>query len=215
VPPRRTPRDPERVMAEERPGVVLASASITRRAILEASGVSFITDPAAVDEAGIKAAMAADGARAEDCALELARLKAARLSPRHAGRLVIGADQILDLEGVWFDKPENRDRARETLTALRGKTHGLATAACIFRDGTRIWHHIETPRLTMRNFTDAFLDRYLDTAGDEILASVGAYRLEGTGVQLFSRIEGSYFTILGLPLLALLDFLRANGVVME
>lgn len=201
--------------AGPRAQVVLASASITRQGLLERSGVAFVTAPAAVDETAIKEAMAADGAGAEDCALELARLKAARIAPRYPGALVIGADQILDLDGRWFDKPHDLAGARKTLLALRGKTHCLATAACIFRDGAQIWHHFETPELTMRAFTDAFLDEYLAVAGESVLSSVGAYRLEDIGVQLFSRIEGSYFTILGLPLLALLDFLRANAVVME
>lgn len=202
-------------MVQGEPRVVLASASIARRALLEASGVAFTADAAQMDEAGIKAAMVADRAPAEDCALALARMKAERISPRYPGALVIGADQILDLDGLWFDKPEDSSQARENLIALRGRTHRLVTAACIFRDGTQIWHHLQSPELTMRDFTDAFLERYLEDAGDEVLTSVGAYRLEGIGVQLFSRIEGDYFTILGLPLLAVLDFLRANRVVME
>jgi septum formation protein len=201
--------------AAPRPQVVLASASITRQEILKRSGVDFETVPAAVDEAAIKESMAGGGARAEDCALELARLKAARISARFPGVLVIGADQILDLDGRWFDKPPDLAAARESLGALRGKTHRLATAACIFRDGAQIWHHLESPELTMRAFSDEFLDDYLSEAGESILSSVGAYRLEDVGVQLFSRIEGSYFTILGLPLLALLDFLRVNAVVTE
>lgn len=201
--------------AEPAVEVVLASASITRQDLLQRCGVRFVTVPARVDETAVKEAMAAEGARAEDCALELARLKAARVSRRYPGALVIGADQILNLDGRWFDKPEDLAAARVSLLALSGKTHRLATAACIFRDGGQIWHHLESPELTMRAFTDTFLDHYLAEAGDSILSSVGAYRLEGVGVQLFSRIEGSYFTILGLPLLALLDFLRANAVVME
>ena len=196
------------------PDVVLASASATRRDLLAGAGLSLTVDPARVDEAAIKAAMAAEGASAEEAAVALAHMKAQRISRHHSGAMVIGADQILDLEGTWFDKPTDMNHARDNLLAFRGRTHGLATAACICRDGERIWHHVETPKLTMRDFSDGFLDQYLEDAGDGILASVGAYRLEGTGVQLFSRIEGSYFTILGLPLLALLDVLRANGVVM-
>ncbi|MDH3242165.1 MAG: Maf family protein [Alphaproteobacteria bacterium] len=195
--------------------VVLASASVTRQDLLRRAGVAFVTAPARVDETAIKEAMSADGADAEDCALELARLKAARITPRYPGALVIGADQILDLDGRWFDKPRDLLEARKSLLALCGKTHRLATAACIFRDGAQIWHHLESPELTMRAFTEAFLDHYLAEAGESVLSSVGAYRLEDLGVQLFSRIDGSYFTILGLPLLALLDFLRANAVVTE
>lgn len=203
------------MMAEQASPVVLASASGTRRALLEASGVPFTADVPGVDEAAIKDAMAAEGAKAEDCALELGRIKAGRISGRHPAALVIGADQILDLDGRWFDKPEDMNQARENLLALRGRTHRLATAACIFRDGTQIWHHLDSPELTMRPFSEAFLDHYLEDAGEAVLTSVGAYRLEGIGAQLFSRIRGDYFTILGLPLLPLLDFLRANRVVME
>ena len=194
-------------------GVVLASASAARRDLLAGAGIAFTVDPALVDEAAVKDAMAAEGASAEDAAIALAHMKAQRISRRHAGVLVIGADQILDLEGTWFDKPAGMNHARESLLALRGRAHNLATAACICRDGERIWHHVETPKLTMRDFSDGFLDNYLEDAGEGILSSVGAYRLEGNGVQLFARIEGSHFTILGLPLLALLDVLRANGVV--
>ncbi len=193
--------------------VVLASASATRRDLLAGAGIAFTVDPALVDEAAVKGAMAAEGASAEDAAIALAHMKAQRISRRHAGVLVIGADQILDLEGTWFDKPADMNHARDNLLALRGRTHNLPTAACICRDGERIWHHVETPKLTMRDFSDGFLDNYLEEAGEGILSSVGAYRLEGNGVQLFARIEGSHFTILGLPLLALLDILRANGVV--
>jgi septum formation protein len=196
------------------PNVVLASASATRRDLLAGAGISFTVEPALIDEAEIKSAMAAEGASAEEAAVGLAHMKALRISRRQANAMVIGADQILDLEGTWFDKPADVNHARENLLAFRGRTHGLATAACICRGGERIWHHVETPKLTMRDFSEGFLDNYLENAGEDILSSVGAYRLEGTGVQLFSRIEGSYFTILGLPLLALLDVLRANAVVM-
>ncbi len=195
------------------PKVVLASASTTRRELLAGAGIPFIVDPAAIDEAAVKTAMAAEGATPEDAAVALAHLKALRVSRHHAGAMVIGADQILDMDGTWFDKPADMDQARNNLLALKGRRHGLATAACICRDGARIWHHVETPKLTMRDFSDGFLDDYLEDAGDSILSSVGAYRLEGIGVQLFNRIEGSHFTILGLPLLAVLDFLRVNGVV--
>ena len=195
------------------PILVLASASTARRDLLVNAGLDVIVDPAHVDEEAIKGSMAADGAGAVDVALSLARLKAHRISTRHGGALVIGADQVLDLQGRWFDKPADMDHARGHLVALRGRTHKLVTAASVFRDGEQIWHHVETPELTMRDFSDGFLDDYLAQAGDSVLSSVGAYRLEGMGVQLFNRIEGDYFAILGLPLLALLDFLRGHGVV--
>ena len=137
------------------------------------------------------------------------------MTRRHPGALVIGADQMLDCEGVWFDKPTGRDGAREQLKALRGRTHRLVSCAVIVRDGERIWHQIDRARLTMRNFSDAFLDEYLDSAGDDVLHSVGAYQLEGLGAQLFHRVDGDFFTILGLPLLPVLGFLRVHGVITE
>ncbi len=195
------------------PTLVLASASTVRRDILVDAGIEIIVDPAQIDEGAIKESMAAEGLGAADLALTLARLKAQRISARHEDALVIGADQVLDLDGRWFDKPTDMDHARGHLLVLRGRTHKLVTAASVFRDGEQIWHHVETPELTMRDFSDGFVDQYLAQAGDSVLSSVGAYRLEGAGAQLFSRIEGDYFTILGLPLLALLDFLRGHGVV--
>jgi septum formation protein len=125
--------------------------------------------------------------------------------------LVIGADQMLDCKGVWFDKPADRRQARAQLVALRGRTHVLSSAACVYRDGQRLWHAVQQARLTMRPFSDEFLDEYLSAVGDDVTGSVGAYRLEGLGSHLFARVEGDWFTILGLPLLPLLDFLRGQG----
>lgn len=195
------------------PTLILASASTIRRDILINAGVDVIVEPAYIDEIEIKRSMSADGSNVDDVALTLARLKAQRISTRNQGTLVIGADQILDLHGQWFDKPADMDHARNHLLALRGETHKLVTAVCIFRDGEQIWHHIETPELTMRGFSDEFIGEYLSRAGASVLSSVGAYRFEGVGAQLFSRIDGQYFTVLGLPLLPLLDFLRGHGVV--
>ena len=143
----------------------------------------------------------------------LAELKAQRVSQRHKDALVIGADQMLQCGGIWFDKPADLDHARGHLIALRGKTHELLSAVCVVRDGEVLWRHLESAQLTMRPFSDAFIDEYLAAAGDAVCASVGAYQLEGRGAQLFSRIEGDYFTILGLPLLPLLGFLVNHGVV--
>lgn len=204
-----TASDPSR----DAPPVVLASASPARQALLAAAGVPAAIEPAHVDEDEIKRALRAEGTSAIDAATTLAELKAGRISASVPGALVIGADQILVCHGEWFDKPRDMDHARAHLQALRGHDHGLATAAVVIRDGRRIWHHAETPRLTMRPFSDAFIDDYLARAGTDILTSVGAYRLEATGVQLFSRIEGDFFSILGLPLLPLLAFLREHGVV--
>lgn len=193
--------------------IVLASASTARAALLRAAGVAVEIECAALDEDEIKIAFRREGRSATDCATALAEAKAKRVAQRRAGALVIGADQILSCEGVWFDKPKDRDEARAQLLALRGKSHALVTAVAAVRDGTVLWHHVDEPRLIMRRFSDAFLDRYLATAGDGLLGSVGAYQLEGLGAQLFARIDGAYFSILGLPLLPLLDFLRGRGAL--
>lgn len=193
--------------------IVLASASRARAAMLEQAGVTVIRNPAAVDEEDMKLSCRAAGLTPDEVAEALAELKARRVSPRHPGRLVLGADQMLECEGQWFDKPVSREVARDQLAALRGRRHRLISAAVILKDGERLWHHIDRADLTMRLFTDAFLDRYLDAAGEDVLHSVGAYQLEGLGAQLFRRVEGDYFTILGLPLLPVLDFLRVQGVL--
>jgi septum formation protein len=193
--------------------LVLASGSATRAAMLRAAGVVPLIDPAAIDEDETKASLKAGGASAGDAAEALAELKAQRVSRRHPGALVLGCDQLLECEGAWFDKPADRAAARRQLLALRGRTHRLVSAAVAMRDGSRLWHHIASAELTMRPFGETFLDSYLDRAGDAVLASVGAYQIEGLGSQLFARVEGDWFTILGLPLLPLLAFLRDHRVL--
>jgi septum formation protein len=193
--------------------LILASASTTRAALLERAGLALRCEPAAVDEEAIKSSFRAAGAEAGICAASLAEAKAERVSLRHPGALVIGADQILVCGGTWFDKPRDRDEARAHLRALRGRAHELVTAACVMRNGAILWHVVDRPRLEMRDFSDEFLARYLAETGDAVLASVGAYQLEGKGVQLFARIDGDFFSILGLPLLPLLDFLRGAGAL--
>ncbi len=197
------------------PAVVLASGSRTRAEMLERAGVRVTLAPAAVDEEEIKLAARAEGAPVEDVAEALAEMKAQRVTRKHPGALVIGADQMLDCEGRWFDKPGDRTAARAQLQELRGRTHRLVSCAVVIRDGERLWHHVDRARLTMRPFSDAFLDSYLNAAGDDVLQSVGAYHLEGLGAQLFHRVDGDFFTILGLPLLPLLGFLRVHGVIAE
>lgn len=197
------------------PVLVLASGSRTRAAMLEQAGVTAILDKPLVDEDEVKAAGRAEGVPADAVAEALAELKAHRITRRHPGALVVGADQMLDCEGRWFDKPADRAAARAQLLDLRGKTHRLVSCAVVVRDGERMWHKTDSARLTMRNFSEAFLDDYLDRVGDEVLHSVGAYQLEGLGAQLFQRVEGDFFTILGLPLLPLLGFLRVHGVGRE
>ncbi|MDQ2102955.1 Maf family protein [Azospirillum isscasi] len=197
------------------PTVVLASGSRTRAEMLERAGVRVTLAPTAVDEEEIKLAARAEGAPVEDVAEALAELKAQRVTRKHPGALVIGADQMLECEGRWFDKPADRAAARAQLQELRGRTHRLVSCAVVIRDGERLWHHVDRARLTMRPFSDAFLDSYLNAAGDDVLGSVGAYHLEGLGAQLFHRVDGDFFTILGLPLLPLLGFLRVHGVIAE
>ena len=191
--------------------IVLASASKVRRKLLEAAGLDIRVDPAAVDEAAVKDSYAGEGAGPGDIAEALAELKAMRISPRHPGLITLGADQILDCEGQRFDKPEGIEGARAQLKALSGRRHRLISSVVALRDGQRLWHHTGEAQLTMRKFSDGFLESYLAAAGPAVLESVGAYQLEGQGAQLFTRIEGDYFTILGLPLLPLLDFLRLQG----
>ncbi|MDX2221809.1 MAG: Maf family protein [Rhodospirillaceae bacterium] len=193
--------------------VILASASTSRARLLRSAGVPFSQVAAAVDEAAVKAALHAEGATAADCAETLAEMKAVKVSQGQPDALVIGADQLLDCRGAWFDKPQDMAAARRHLTALSGTTHTLATSVVVAQGGARIWHHAEQPALTMRTLSEAFIAHYLDAVGDAVLSSVGAYHLEGRGAQLFTRIDGDYFAILGLPLIPLLAFLREHGIL--
>ena len=193
--------------------LVLASRSAARRTMLENAGVPFEVDAADVDEAAAKAALGARGASAERVADALAELKARRVCARRPGTLVLGADSMLECGGRRFDKAATVAGARRCLLALRGRTHRLVTAAALLRDGERLWGRVSVARLTMRAFSEAFLDDYLAAEGDLALASVGCYRIEGRGPQLFDRIEGDFFAILGLPMLELLDMLRVRGVL--
>jgi len=193
--------------------LILASASPARARLLAAAGLGFRVEPAEVDEEEVKRAFRSEGRSAADCALALAEAKAGWIEQRGDRALVIGADQILICGGAWFDKPVDLDSARAQLQDLRGRTHELATAVCVVQRGTMLWHTVSRPKLTMRTFSDDFLEEYLAVEGPAVLGSVGAYRLEGRGVQLFDRIEGDHFAILGLPMLELLGFLRGRGVL--
>jgi septum formation protein len=200
-------------MAE--PAIVLASASAARRAVLEAAGLRFEAIAAAVDEASIKESAKAEGFPASEAAIMLAEAKARRIVARRPEALVIGCDQILVMGDRWFDKPESPAAARAHLEALRGNTHQLVTAVLCWRNGQRVWQHVATPRLTMRPVSDEFLDGYLALEGEQVTATVGAYRLEGPGIHLFDKVEGEHAAILGLPLLPLLGFLRQHGVLLR
>jgi septum formation protein len=195
------------------PPVVLASASAARAALLAGAGLAVHCQPAAIDEDSLKASLKLEGATPAQVAETLAELKAQRVSARYEGALVIGADQMLSCNDVWFDKPADRDHAAAQLRALSGKRHTLWTSVCVVRNGSRMWHHNAAARLTMRELSDTFIDSYLAAAGAAVTTSIGAYQIEGLGAQLFAEVDGDFFTILGLPLLPLLDFLRHNKVL--
>ena len=197
--------------------LLLASGSATRARMLRDAGVAVENLAPRVDEDEIKASYRGAGARVEDTAIALAELKAQSVSRKimggMPGRYVLGADQMLECGGIWFDKPADLAAARAQLAALRGRTHHLVSAAVLVRDGERLWHHVDRAELVMRDFSDAFLDDYLRGIGAEVLGSVGAYHLEGLGAQLFSRVRGDFFTVLGLPLLPVLAILRQHGML--
>lgn len=193
------------------PRLILASASSVRRKLLTQAGVDFDVVAADLDEDAIKNRFRNNGASVDEAALALAEEKARTIGARHPEALVIGADQVLDLDGKWFDKPQDRAGAADHLHAFSGKSHHLVTAAVVVARGSVAWRRVERARLRVRDLDSAFIESYLDAIGDDALASVGAYQLEGRGAQLFETVEGDFFTILGLPLLPLLAFLRQRG----
>lgn len=194
--------------------LILASQSAARRALLAAAGVDHEARSPGVDEEAAKLGLRADKIDARGVADALAELKALRLSTREPDALVLGCDQVLALDdGTMLDKPRDRDDARAHLTRLRGKTHRLISAAVLCEAGRPVWRHVAIAKLRMRDFSDAFLESYLDAEWPEIAGCVGCYRLEALGVQLFSDIDGDHFTILGLPLIPLLDFLRSRRIL--
>ncbi|SFV37612.1 Maf family protein [Hyphomicrobium facile] len=195
--------------------LILASASVARRALLEAAGLEFEVIPADIDETAIRDAILekTSGAEAADVASVLAAEKARVVSVEHPDALVIGADQVLALGPKIFSKAGSVSEAREHLVMLRGRTHDLVSAVALARNGVVHWQATSTAAMTMRNYSDEFLGAYLKRAGDRVLGSVGCYELEGLGVQLFEQIEGDYFTILGIPLLALLARLREEQMI--
>ncbi|MFO1038909.1 MAG: nucleoside triphosphate pyrophosphatase [Geminicoccaceae bacterium] len=203
-----------RLVVEGAPPLVLASRSTARARMLEAAGLVFTTADATIDESSVREALQAEGVSSAEAATTLATLKAQAVSARVASNcIVLGADQILDLDGDWLEKPTDREQARAQLVRLRGRQHGLLSAAVAFLGGSRIWHHVEAAEVRMRPFSDACLDAYLDNAGDAVLQSVGSYQLEGLGAQLMASVRGDFFTVLGLPLLPVLAFLREHDVV--
>ena len=191
--------------------LVLASSSPFRRMLMENAGLTFESQAADIDERKIEASL--EGASPDQVALTLARAKALEVSQRHSDALVIGSDQTMSLGNRVFHKPKSLGEAKENLLSLSGKTHRLNSAIAIVRDHGVLWEHVSHADLTVRPLTEAFVDRYLARVGEKAFSSVGAYQLEGEGIQLFSEIEGDYFTILGLPMLPLLDKLRELGAI--
>jgi len=189
--------------------LVLASKSAARRALLEAAGIPVEIEPADIDERAVEAR--AGLSDAETAAALLAREKAKAVAAKHPDRMVLGADQTLALGERRFSKAADRAGAREQIAALRGRTHTLHSAVAVVRAGAVVFEHVDAAHLTMRAFSDEFLDAYLDAAGAVATVSVGGYQLEGLGIQLFERVEGDHSTVLGLPLLPLLDWLRWSG----
>lgn len=202
------------LMARGAAPVVLASGSAARAAMLRAAGIELQVVRPAVDEAAVREALRAEGVATADAAVALAELKAVRGSALAAeDALVIGADQMLELDGAWLEKPADLAAARAQLLQLRGRRHRLVSAAVVCRGGSRIWHGLDAAELDVRPFSDDWLDAYLMAEGEAVTASVGAYRLEGLGAQLVARVRGDHFTVLGLPLLALLQHLRDQRVL--
>lgn len=194
------------------PKIILASGSLIRRELLVNAGVEFdvITKP--VDEAAIKASLLNEDVSVRDIADALAEAKSVRVSAQNEG-LVIGADQIMTMDGILYDKPTSLEEAKNRLMTMRGKTHYLIGAVVISETGNAIWRYMSKTKLDMRPFSEEFLDEYIEAEGETILQSVGGYRFEGRGSQLFSKVDGDFFSILGLSLLPVLDFLRERGAL--
>lgn len=195
------------------PELILASASRWRAEMLAAAGAAVEILPSAFDEDAVKAALQADGAAPAAIAQALADGKALEVSARRPGALVIGADQVMLCEGRLFSKPVDMAAARQTLAELRGRTHELISAVAVAEAGAVVWRIHDSARLTARDYSDDFIDDYLARMGEGILDTVGGYQLESLGSQMFERLDGDWFTIIGLPLLPLLDFLRGRGIL--
>lgn len=193
--------------------IVLASSSAIRRTLLTNAGLTVEASPARIDEETITASLVAEGAKPRDIADALAEFKAEKVGRRFPEALVIGADQVLEFEGGLLDKPTSPEDAEQQLRAMSGKTHRLLSAAVIYHEGKPVWRHVGQARLSMRTLGDAFVTAYVARNWDSIRHAVGAYKLEEEGVRLFHRIDGDYFTVLGLPLLELLSYLTLRGEI--
>ncbi|CAN5469144.1 nucleoside triphosphate pyrophosphatase [soil metagenome] len=194
--------------------LILASQSAARRAMLDSAGVPFEAVAAGVDEEAAKAGLRAAGIDGRDLADALAELKALKVSARYPGALVLGSDSVVQLaDGTMLDKPETRDQAESHLSQLSGGVHSLYSAAVIAEGGRAVWRHVDRAKLHVRPLSDGFIATYLDAEWPAISGCVGCFRIEGPGVQLFSRIEGDHFTVLGLPLMNVLGYLRTRGIL--
>jgi len=196
--------------------LVLASASPARARLLAAAGLAFAVRTTPVDEALMREGLAADGVGGDEAAVALASLKGERVATAAAtDELVLAGDQLLETaDGAWLDKPADRAVLTAQLARLAGTTHKLHTAAVLFRGGSRVWHHVASPQVTLRPLSDAFIARYA-AAGDELLGSVGGYQIEGLGAHAAARVRGDHFAVQGLPLLAVMDALRTQGAVWD
>jgi septum formation protein len=195
------------------PPLVLASSSATRLTLIRNAGLAVTPDPARIDETAITRSLLAEGARPRDVADTLAELKAARVAPRNPGAVVIGCDQVAARGAEIFGKPSSLQDARSRLTTLRSQTHSLFSAVVVYHDGNPVWRHVAEARLTMRSFSDAWLETYLSRNWETIRHSAGGYLVEAEGIRLFSRIEGDWPTILGLPILPLFGYLGDRGFI--
>lgn len=193
--------------------ILLASASEIRLSLLRAANVPVTARPARIDEESIRMALEAEGASPRDLADALAEMKARKIAEKEPGALVLGCDQVLEMKRRVFAKPDSPEDARAQLQTLRGQTHRLLSAAVLYENGRPVWRHVGEARLTMRDFSDAYLDDYLARNWDSLRHAVGCYKLEEEGIRLFSAVEGDHFTILGLPMLPLLSYLGIRGLI--
>lgn len=193
--------------------LILASGSSIRQEMLRNAGVDFRIATARVDEDAIRAALLAEGAKPWDVADALAEAKARKVAGKEPGAMVIGCDQVLDFKGEIISKPRDKQELRAQLERLSGQRHRLLSAAVIYENSEPVWRHVGVVRLEMRELSPAYLDEYIDRHAEELMHSVGGYQLESEGVRLFAKVEGDYFTVLGLPLIALLGYLTARGVI--